>query len=141
MADIIEIQQLLARYAVGMTQHDVDTVLDVFAPGGTYSAFGDVYTTDDFPTLMEAAPRGLYTTGTPMLELDGDTGKGVQTLCWVGQTDHEMRLGYYTDTYTRTDAGWRLQTRSMTFLRRSGARDSGKPHDPRRPAPGAAAQG
>ena len=29
----------------------------------------------------------------------------------------------------------RLQTRSMTFLRRSGARDSGKEHDPRRPTP------
>ncbi|UMG94974.1 hypothetical protein [Nocardioides sp. TF02-7] len=33
ISDIIEIEQLLARYAVGMTQHDVDTVLGVFAPG------------------------------------------------------------------------------------------------------------
>ncbi|UMG91272.1 nuclear transport factor 2 family protein [Nocardioides sp. TF02-7] len=87
---------------------------------------------------MEAAPQGLYTTGTPSLDLDGDTGNGVQTLCFIAQTDHEVRIGYYTDTYTRTDAGWRLQTRAMTFLRRSGARDSGRPHDPRRPAPGSA---
>lgn len=87
---------------------------------------------------MEAAPRGLYTTGTPLLEIDGDTAKGVQTLSFVAQTDHEMRIGYYTDTYTRTDAGWRLQTRAMTFLRRDGSRDSGRPHDPRRPAPSAA---
>lgn len=138
IADTIEIQQLLARYAVCMTKHDVEGVLQVFAPGGTYSAFGDVYRTTDFPRLMEAAPRGLYTTGTPLLEIDGDTAKGVQTLSFVAQTDHKMRIGYYTDTYTRTDAGWRLQTRAMTFLRRDGSRDSGRPHDPRRPAPSAA---
>jgi hypothetical protein len=46
-----------------------------------------------------------------------------------------MRIGWYTDTYRKTDHGWRLQTRSMTFLRRSGARDSGKEHDPARPTP------
>ena len=44
-------------------------------------------------------------------------------------------MGWYSDTYVRTDNGWRLQTRSMTFLRRSGAADSGKPHDPLRPEP------
>ena len=36
-----------------------------------------------------------------------------------------MRIGWYTDTYRRTERGWRLQTRAMTFLRKSGARDSG----------------
>jgi hypothetical protein len=46
-----------------------------------------------------------------------------------------MRIGYYSDTYRRTPDGWRLQTRSMTFLRKSGARDSGRAHDPTRPAP------
>jgi hypothetical protein len=34
-----------------------------------------------------------------------------------------------------------LHTRSMTFLRRSGARDAGKPHDPTRPEPTANASG
>ena len=48
-----------------------------------------------------------------------------------------MRIGYYTDTYRRTADGWRLQTRAMTFLRKSGARDSGRAHDPTRPQPGA----
>ena len=31
-----------------------------------------------------------------------------------------MRIGYYNDTYVRTDDGWRLKTRAMTFIRRSG---------------------
>ena len=135
IADILEIEQLLARYAIGMTRDDVESVIDVFTPDGTYSAFGSTYSLADFPSLVAAAPKGLFMTGTPVLELDGDTGNGMQTLCFVDQTNHDMRIGYYTDTYRRTERGWRLQTRSMTFLRRSGARDSGRAHDPRRPEP------
>lgn len=133
--DVIEIEQLLARYAVAMTKDDVEAVVEVFTPDGTYSAFGDTYALADFPTLVAAAPKGLFLTGTPALELDGDTGTGEQPLCFVDQTDHAMRIGWYTDTYRRTENGWRLATRSMTFLRRSGERDSGRAHDPTRPAP------
>ena len=43
IADIIEVEQLLARYAVGMTRDDIDAVIEVFTPDGTYSAFGDTY--------------------------------------------------------------------------------------------------
>jgi hypothetical protein len=134
-ADLAELEQLLARYAVGMTKNDVESVVAVFAPGGTYTAFGDTYALDDFPTLVEAAPKGLFLVGPPALELDGDAGRGEQPLCFVEQTTHDMRIGWYTDTYVRTDAGWRLRTRAMTFLRKSGARDSGRAHDPTRPAP------
>ncbi|MGH8995559.1 MAG: nuclear transport factor 2 family protein [Acidimicrobiales bacterium] len=135
MADIIELQQILARYAVGMTQDDIEAVIEAFAPDGTYRAFGSTYTLADFPTLVKAAPKGLFLTGTPVLDLQGDAGTGFQTLCFVDQITHDMRIGWYTDSYRRTDKGWRLQTRAMTFLRRSGARDSGKPHDPTRPMP------
>jgi hypothetical protein len=135
MADIMEIEQLLARYAVAMTRDDVEAVVEVFTPDGTYSAFDDTYQLVDFPTLVAAAPKGLFMTGTPDLEIDGDNGSGFQTLCFVDQTNHRMRIGWYTDTYRRTDRGWRLQTRSMTFLRRSGERDAGKAHDPSRPEP------
>ena len=141
MADIIEIEQLLARYAVGMTKNDLEAVIDVFTPEGTYCAFGDTYALADFPRLVAAAPKGLFLTGEPAIELDGDTGTGEQPLCFVDQTNHDMRIGWYTDTYRRTETGWRLRTRAMTFLRRSGARDSGKAHDPTRPEPTASAAG
>jgi hypothetical protein len=142
-ADIVEVEQLLARYAIGMTRDDIDAVIDVFTPDGTYSAFGDTYALADFPALVAAAPKGLFLTGTPALELDTDrgTGTGMQTLCFVDQTNHDMRIGWYTDTYRRTADGWRLHTRSMTFLRRSGTRDSGRPHDPTRPEPTVAPSG
>ncbi len=134
-ADLVELEQLLARYAVGMTKDDVDAVVEVFTPDGTYSAFGDTYALADFPTLVAAAPKGLFLVGPPAIVLDGDSGSGEQPLCFVDQTDHAMRIGWYTDTYRRTSDGWRLATRRMTFLRKSGARDAGKPHDPTRPAP------
>jgi hypothetical protein len=136
MEDYFEISQVLAKYGVGMTKGDIELVMnEVFTEDGTYSAFGDTYTLADFPELVEAAPKGLFLVGPPVIDVDGDTGTGEQTLCFVDQTNHEMRLGWYTDTYRRTPDGWRLATRKMTFLRRSGTADSGKAHDPRRPAP------
>lgn len=138
VADIIELEQLLAAYAVGMTKNDVESVVEVFTTDGTYSAFGDTYALADFPRLVEAAPKGLFMVGPPHLDLDVEsgTGTGEQPLCFVDQTNHAMRIGWYSDTYRRTDQGWRLATRSMTFLRRSGTQDSGRPHDPTRPEPG-----
>ncbi len=135
IADTIEVEQLLARYAVGMTRDDVEAVVDVFTPDGSYRAFGETYALADFPALVAAAPKGLFLTGTPSLTLSADTGSGYQTLCFVDQTTHEMRIGWYTDTYRKTEHGWRLHTRAMTFLRRSGARDAGRAHDPGRPRP------
>jgi hypothetical protein len=126
--DIVEIQQLLARYAVTITQGDIEGLLSVFTVDGTYSAFGDTFTLDQFPDLVAAAPKGLFLTGTPLLELSGDSGTGTQPLCFVDHKTHDMRIGYYRDTYTKTADGWRLATRAMTFIRRSGAHDSGRPH-------------
>lgn len=133
--DVVEIQQLLARYAVGLTKYDVPAVQAVFTADGVYRAFGDEYAVDDFARLVAAAPKGLYHVGPPALEIDGDTATGEQTLCFVDQATHEMRIGWYSDTFVRTEGGWRLQTRGMTFLRRSGARDAGRPNDPNRPEP------
>ena len=135
VADVAELEQLLARYAVGMTKDDIDEVIAVFTPDGTYSAFGDTYSLADFPRLVAAAPKGLFLVGPPALEVDGDTGTGQQPLCFVEQTTHDMRIGWYTDSYRRTPQGWRLRTRSMTFLRKSGTRDAGRAHDPTRPVP------
>ncbi|MGY2058641.1 nuclear transport factor 2 family protein [Nocardia gipuzkoensis] len=126
--DLLEIQQVLARYAVTITKGDIDGLLAVFTPDGTYSAFGDTYTLDLFPELVAAAPKGLFLTGIPVLDIDGDTATGTQPLCFVEHSTHDMRIGYYTDYLVRTTDGWRLKTRKMTFIRRNGEHDSGIPH-------------
>src|SRR3954470_19938474 len=101
-SDIIEIEQLLARYAVGMTKDDINTVIGVFTPDGTYSAFGETYSLADFPELVAAAPNSLFMTVTPALDIDADQGPDKHPLCFVEQTTHEMRIGCCADTYRRT---------------------------------------
>lgn len=134
--DVVELEQLCAAFALNMTKGDVHHIMEhVFTTDGTYSAFGETYGLSDWPELVEAAPKGLFLTGTPVLELDGDTGSGEVTLLFIDQTNHHMRMGWYSDTYRRTEGGWRLATRRMTFLRRAGGADAGNPHDPRRPKP------
>ncbi len=135
--DVVEVEQLLARYALGMTKDDVEAVMDTFTADGTYSAFGDTYPLADFPALVAAAPKGVFLVGPPVVHLEGDSGTGQQPLCFVEDKTHDMRIGWYSDTYRRTSEGWRLRTRAMTFIRRSGERDSGRAHDPTRPLPSA----
>lgn len=137
--DLVEIQQLLAKYAVTITQGDVEGLVTVFTPDGTYSAFGSTYTLARFPELVAAAPSGLFMTGTSLVDLDADdpdTATGTQPLCFVEHSTHDMRIGYYRDTYVRTDDGWRLKTRAMTFIRRNGDHDSGRAHAIGRPDAG-----
>ncbi|MCV7175416.1 nuclear transport factor 2 family protein [Mycolicibacterium sphagni] len=136
--DLVEIQQLLAKYAVTITQGDIDGLISVFTPDGTYSAFGSTYTLSRFPELVDAAPKGLFMTGTSLVELTegADTATGTQPLCFIEHSAHDMRIGYYKDTYLRTAGGWRLKTRAMTFIRRSGVHDSGRPHAIGRPDAG-----
>lgn len=136
--DLVEIQQLLAKYAVTITQGDIDGLISVFTPDGTYSAFGSTYTLSRFPELVDAAPKGLFMTGTSLVELTegADYATGTQPLCFIEHSAHDMRIGYYKDNYVRTADGWRLKTRAMTFIRRSGVHDSGRPHAIGRPEAG-----
>ena len=95
--DLVEIQQLLAKYAVTITQGDIDGLTSVFTPDGTYSAFGSTYTLARFPELVDAAPKGLFMTGTALVHLDDDADKatGTQPLCFIEHSKHDMRIGYY----------------------------------------------
>jgi hypothetical protein len=129
--DLVEIQQLLAKYAVTITQGDLEGLVSVFTSDGTYSAFGETYALERFPVLVDAAPKGLFMTGTSLVDLDADDpdkATGTQPLCFIEHSKHDMRIGYYKDTYLRTADGWRLRTRAMTFIRRSGVHDHGIPH-------------
>jgi hypothetical protein len=127
--DVVEISQTCARYSVTITCGDIPGLVSVFTPDGTYSAFGDTYPLSEFPALVAAAPKGLFLTGTPAVTFTGeDTAAGVTTLAFVDDHTHDMRIGYYNDTYQRTPDGWRLRTRSMTFIRRNGEHNSGRPH-------------
>jgi SnoaL-like domain len=132
MSDLLEIQQLAARYMSFTARKEKDRWLEVFTPDAVYNAFGTPYSLDDFPALLASAPPGQYVGSVPIVEFDGDTATGVQHFIFVDQISHEMRLAWYSDEYVRGPDGWRIRQRSTTFMRRSGGFDSGNPHDPSR---------
>jgi hypothetical protein len=132
MADLLEIQQLAARYMMLSARKDNDHWQEVFTADGVYNAFGMPYRLDDFPMLLKSAPSGQYIGNPPLVEFHGDTAVGVQHYVFIDQTTHEMRLAWYDDEYVRTPDGWRIRSRSTTFMRRSGEFDHGKAHDPAR---------
>jgi hypothetical protein len=77
IADVIEVEQLLARYAVAMTQNDVETVVsEVFTPDVTYISFCTTYTLPDFPVLAAAFLKVPFPLWALVLDPVGDTGIG-----------------------------------------------------------------
>ena len=132
LSDQIEIQQLCARYMMLSARKDNDHWRDVFTADGVYNAFGTLYGLDHFPMLLKSAPPGQYIGNPPVVDFDGDTATGVQHYVFIDQTSHEMRLAWYEDEYVRTADGWRIKSRSTTFMRRSGGFDHGNAHDPAR---------
>jgi hypothetical protein len=132
LSDQIEIQQLCARYMMLSARKDNDHWTEVFTEDGVYNAFGTPYTLDHFPMLLKSAPPGQYIGNPPVVEFDGDRATGVQHYVFIDQTSHEMRLAWYVDEYVRTADGWRIKSRSTTFMRRSGGFDHGNAHDPAR---------
>ncbi len=51
-------------------------------------------------------------TGTALVDLDGDTATGTQPLCFIEHSRHDMRIGYYRDTYVRTADGLAAEDQS-----------------------------
>lgn len=132
MSDLLEIQQLTARYMSLSARKDHGHWHEVFTPDCEYHAFGTAYGLADFPMLLDSAPSGQYVGNVPVVDLHGDTATGVQHYVFVDQASHEMRLAWYDDEYVRTSDGWRIRRRSTTFMRRKGGFDAGNPHDPSR---------
>jgi hypothetical protein len=124
--DIVEIEQVLARYALAVTKEDVPAIVAAFAPDGTYTAFGATHGVAELPAYLGTAPHGLLHPAPAAIEVLGDEARGEQSMVFIDQGTHDMRLGYWTDRYVRTHQGWRILSREMTFLRRSGDRDGGK---------------
>ena len=132
-ADLVELHALCARYMAYTSQFLQDRWLEVFTPDAVYNAFGTPFTLERFPELLAAAPRGQFIGNMPVVEFDGDTATGIQHFVFIDQQTHAMRLGWYRDDYVRTADGWRIRSRSTTFMRKHGGFDSGRQHDPLAP--------
>ncbi len=130
LADVMAIQDLTTRYATHLSRFEADEAAALFTEDGTYKAFGELYSREQFPHLIRSAPKGQLIVNPPLVIIDGDTATGSQHYVFIAQDTHNMRLAWYTDSYRRTADGWRFTSRSTTFLRRSGGYDGGRDHEP-----------
>lgn len=127
MADVLEIQNLLATYVFALDEKDYDALDGVFTPDATFDYTSTGGVTGDWKTIkpwLAAAlarfPTTQHLVGLPRIRLDGDRAtcatmlfnpmllkhEGKDLIFFVGAT--------YRDDLVRTPNGWRIARRVET---------------------------
>jgi 3-phenylpropionate/cinnamic acid dioxygenase small subunit len=124
MADMLEIQNLMAIYAFALDEKDFDALDALFTPDASfdYSATGGAV--GDWkkikPWLIEALskfPITQHLNGLPRIRLDGDRATCATMLFNPMQLTHEGKTfiffvgATYRDDLVRTSGGWRISRR------------------------------
>lgn len=129
-SDLLEIQQLIYRYAWLIDTRDFDGLERVFAPGAEvhYNVFGGVKQV--WPELKSFLRMGLslhrvtqHQMSNPMVDLDGDRAAArtygnlvhVQELL-DGKPSYVVQHAIYTDALERRPEGWRITSRRLDNL-------------------------
>ncbi len=121
-ADLLEMQEVLARYATAVDAGRHDLFDDVFVTGAVVDFSRNGGLRDDYPAIknyLATAMSGFATCQhyfmNFLFDVDGDTGGG-RFYCFtqmVTLNDGSEELladgGYYDVTFRRTEDGWRVQ--------------------------------
>lgn len=118
-ADIVAIQQVLARYPHAVDDRDWESFDQVF----THDAVCDMTavglgTTNDRDVLVDLFARIDHPVAhhlvDPVIAFDGPDHAAVVSKWWVVLADRTGMSGTYTDDVVRTAAGWRIRRRRVT---------------------------
>lgn len=138
LADKLEIQELLARYARGVDTKDWELWKSVFTPDAQidYSSAGAaVGSRDEVAAWLEkslaAMPMTQHFISNVEIDLDGDRAK-VRAMFYnpmqlPGMTELSYCGGYYHHDMVRTPEGWkseRLVEENVWFVNRPGGAES-----------------
>lgn len=123
LADMIEIQDLFARYMHLLDIGDVGGYLSVFSDDCQFVVHGRIYQGREGVREMVglAAPDGIHLTASPVVRLDGDTATSHQTFFAIRADRQTTRIGWYDDELVRERGRWRLAVRRVTFIRSDGS--------------------
>jgi 3-phenylpropionate/cinnamic acid dioxygenase small subunit len=129
-SDLLEIQQLIYRYAWLIDTRDFAALDTVFAPGAEihYNVFGGVKQT--WPEIQGFLRMGLslhrvtqHQMSNPMVELAGDhaTARTYGNLVHVqelldGKPSYVVQHAIYHDALARGTSGWRITSRRLDNL-------------------------
>jgi hypothetical protein len=122
--DVQALTTLLAQYASRLDREDHEGFADLWADDGRFLVFGRSF--DGRAGVLKmatTAPAGLHMTGPAVFDLQGDRATAQQSFLFVDRATGQQRLGFYDDDLVRTPAGWRFQTRKVTFLTKDGPSD------------------
>jgi len=127
LADRLELERLVVRYAYAIDERAFERLDDVFTPDAyiDYRAMGGI--DGRYPQVREWLPQALgvfpaymHFNGNFLFEIEGDTASG-KVACFnpmvlpksAGSGEGEtMFLGlWYLDKYVRTAQGWRISER------------------------------
>ena len=130
ISDHIEITQLLYRYGCCIDTRDFELLSTVFARDAVIDYNVDRGTKLLFPEMVEWLREALqifritqHVITNPVIELDGDRARSTT---YLTATHEQVKLngdsvlvvlgGVYRDRLRRTDAGWRIEKRTLTSV-------------------------
>ncbi|MFJ3779744.1 nuclear transport factor 2 family protein [Streptomyces sp. NPDC090075] len=123
LADMVEIQDLLARYTRLVDIGEVTNWLELFTDDCAYVVHGRTYEgkagVREMITL--ATPNGVHLGASPVIRLDGDSATSSQSFFAILADRKTMRIGWYDDDLAKKNGRWRIASRRVTFVRSDGS--------------------
>ena len=133
-SDVVQLNQLVYRYAAAVDACDVDGFIDVFHPDARLRSyhpeaddpFVDMVGYDQLASVPDAMRTMFRCTAhvmtNPLVEVDGDAATGT-VLCTARHLSADLSdtgalviVIRYADRYDRRDGRWRIADRQIRFL-------------------------
>jgi uncharacterized protein (TIGR02246 family) len=124
IADELDVRDLIADFADGVTRLDVHAVASLFAPDGVWEVNGWGHhrgqaAVESFVEELFSHWQGLFqAVHSGRVTINGDAATGQWYITEFGQRDgEELRVGgMYRDEYTRIDGRWMFAKRHFDIL-------------------------
>lgn len=122
IADRLEIQDVIARYAFGVDAHDYEAVASCFT-ADVYLKHGDVYEGKGIEGLirmvhgLERRHSSMHSTGSQLIQVSGETAQAqtyftnTMRVLRDGKYYDQINGGLYRDEFIRLDGKWRIRHR------------------------------
>lgn len=120
-ADKLEIQELTARYALAMDEHDTPRWLETWAPNGSWEGALGTYQGDRLPLLLrdlgERIVHRRHIITNYIVDVSGDEA---QQSCYMQIVAYKegpkiVATAVYRDRLKKIDGQWRFMSRRMTI--------------------------
>lgn len=119
--DRAEIEDLLARYVLGLDADDVESVVALFVPGGVFTTYGrDFVVPDSFRRMLLSAPKGMHLAGRSLISPSAGGANIRQQLVFLPADGSATRLAIYDDEVVRLGGQWRFRSRTCRFMTAGG---------------------